>query len=199
VDVVPDWSVSGRLEVRSYRTCFDLERRIHRIDRWRLPVPWGVPLRGVVYALAALAAIFVGGALPLVGGAIGALPAPLRLVVLPVGVAVMLFRWRVDGRPAHRALVALARQSLGGQQIASYRRRRSVAATRYAIVAVARDAPDSGARARVVGPARVTVRGCAEVGRSRLWRRRLVVRPDLSLDRTVDVDVARGEVLEVAR
>ena len=31
--------------IRSYRVCFSLERRIYKIDRWRLPVPWGVPLR----------------------------------------------------------------------------------------------------------------------------------------------------------
>ena len=189
--------MSGRLEVRSYRTCFDLERRIHRIDRWRLPMPWGVPLRGVAYALAVLAAVSVGSALPVVGGALGTLPVPLRLVVMPVGVAVALFRWRVDGRPAHRGLLALARQAL--REIAGYRHRRSTDA-RYARVALARDATDCATRrARVVGPARVTVRGCAEVGRSRRSRRRVVVRPGPSLDRSVDVDVAAGEVLEVAQ
>ena len=45
-----------RMEIRSYRAVFDLERRIYRIDRLRLN-PAGVPVRGIVYFLALLAAI----------------------------------------------------------------------------------------------------------------------------------------------
>ncbi len=63
--------------------------RIYRVDRWMLPVPGGVPLRGVAYFAVALAAILVLEALPLVGGVVGALTAPLRYVVLPLAVAVL--------------------------------------------------------------------------------------------------------------
>ena len=42
-------SGDGRIEVRSYRTVFDLERRLYRIDRLRLN-PGGVPVRGIVTA-----------------------------------------------------------------------------------------------------------------------------------------------------
>ena len=46
------------MEIRSYRAVFDLERRIYRVDRMRLN-PAGVPVRGIVYFLALLAAIVV--------------------------------------------------------------------------------------------------------------------------------------------
>lgn len=190
--------MSGRTEVRSYRLCFDLERRIHSVDRWRIPVPWGVPLRGVGYALAALAAILVAAATPGIGTPVGALPAPLRLFLIPVGVAVVLVRWRLDGRPAHRALVALVRQSLGPRRLRAYRRFRPESSeVSYAAVAVARDVSSGGrGRARVVGPARLSVSGCDGVRRRR-GRRRRVVRAGVSGGSVVEVDVAAGEVLEV--
>jgi len=36
------------LQIRSFRVVFDLERRLHKIDRWRIPLPYGVPVRGLV-------------------------------------------------------------------------------------------------------------------------------------------------------
>jgi hypothetical protein len=192
--------MSGRLEVRSFRVCFDLERRIHRVDRWRLPVPWGVPLRGVAYALVALAVMLAAGVLPGVGLLVGALPAPLRWVVLPVGVAVVLVRWRLDGRPAHRALLAIVRQQFGPQTLQGYSRCRrgraeARAEARYAPVALARDRYTGGLRrGRVVGPAQVSVRGCAGV---RQRGRRLVVETGGQEAGLVAVDVADGQVLEV--
>ena len=54
----------SELVIRSYRLCFELERRIHSIDRWRIPVPYGVPLRGVAYGVATLAAVLVAGRVP---------------------------------------------------------------------------------------------------------------------------------------
>lgn len=187
--------MSGPLEVRSYRLCFDLERRIHRIDRWRLPVPWGVPLRGVVYGLLALAVVLLLSAAPVLGTVVGGLPTPLRLMVIPVGAAVGLVRWRLDGRVADRALVAVARQSLGPRTLSAYRRRRAVSEATYVPVVLARDA-DSGSlrRARVVGPARLAIRGCDGVRRR---GRRLVVGPVQSHECRVDVDVATNQVLEV--
>jgi hypothetical protein len=188
--------VSGGVEVRSFRVCFDLERRIHRVDRWRLPVPWGVPLRGVAYALIALAAILIAGVMPGVGLVVDALPAPLRWVVLPVGVAVVLVRWRLDGRPAHRALIAVVRQQLSPRTLRAYSRRRSKpAAARYAPVALGRDGYSGRlGRGRVVGPARVSVRSCEGTRRR---GRRLVVEADAETAELVAVDVADGQVLEV--
>ena len=41
------------IQLRSFRVCFQLERRLHRIDRFRLPFPYGLPLRGLGYVLEA--------------------------------------------------------------------------------------------------------------------------------------------------
>src|SRR5262249_27722777 len=46
---VPDGR-GDALVITSYRTVFRYERRLYRIDRWRLPAPAGVPLRSLLYA-----------------------------------------------------------------------------------------------------------------------------------------------------
>ncbi|MEA2395333.1 MAG: hypothetical protein QOJ82_3224 [Solirubrobacteraceae bacterium] len=99
-------SGESRVQVRSYRTVFDLERRLYRIDRWRLN-PGGVPVRGVVYAvvLAVLAAVAM--TLPLVGAALGVVPWPLRHLLLPGMLAAALTLVRIDGRAVHVALGSL--------------------------------------------------------------------------------------------
>jgi TcpE family len=91
-----------RLIVRSYRRVFEVDRRIYRVDRWALPVPGGVPLRGVGYFALALVAVVAAGVLPGLGGVVGALSAPLRYVVVPVAVAVLGTQAAPDGRVAHR-------------------------------------------------------------------------------------------------
>jgi hypothetical protein len=101
-------SLAGRdgIEIRSFRVVFQIERRLHKFDRWRLPLPYGVPVRGIAYAAVTLLAIVLAGQLPGLGALLGAVPAPLRFVLLPLGVATLLARVRVDGRPAHRFLHA---------------------------------------------------------------------------------------------
>lgn len=91
-----------RLTVRSYRRVFHVDRRIYRIDRWAIPVPGGVPLRGVFYFVAALLAVLVLSALPLAGAVLAALDPPLRYVVLPLAVAALGTQVAPDGRLAHR-------------------------------------------------------------------------------------------------
>jgi hypothetical protein len=108
------------MEIRSYRAVFDLERRIYRVDRLRLN-PGGVPLRGVVYCLALLAALALLGALPLLGAAVRALPWYLRDLVLPAGGAALLTMIRVEGRPFHLAAAALLRHALGPRHLAGLR------------------------------------------------------------------------------
>src|SRR4051794_7662332 len=99
----------GPLQIRSYRVVFDLERRIHRIDRFRVPLPYGLPLRSLAYAVVALAAVVVAGRVPALGAAVSALPAPARLVLLPVAISCGLTRLRVDGRSAHAAAACWVR------------------------------------------------------------------------------------------
>ena len=73
---------SRLMEIRSYRRVFDLERRIYRVDRLRLN-PGGIPVRGVVYFLAILAATLIAGRLPLLASVARLLPWYLRDLALP--------------------------------------------------------------------------------------------------------------------
>src|SRR4051812_519566 len=84
--------------IRSYRRVFEVDRRIYRVDRWALPVPGGVPLRAVGYFLAALLGVLLLGRVPLVAD----VSAPIRLVVIPLALAVLGTQAAPDGRAAHR-------------------------------------------------------------------------------------------------
>src|SRR5689334_19546995 len=95
-------AMSERLVIRSYRRVFEVDRRIYRVDRWALPVPGGVPLRGLGYFVATILVLLGVGRLPVVGDLVGALSPPLRLVVLPLAVAVLGTQAAPDGRSAHR-------------------------------------------------------------------------------------------------
>src|SRR4051812_11298342 len=95
-----------RITLRSYRLAFQLERRLHRIDRFRIPVPYGVPLVGLAYGAAAAVGVVVLSGLPVAGELADRLPWPMRLILVPALVAHLLCRTRDDGRPTHDALVA---------------------------------------------------------------------------------------------
>ena len=160
------------MEIRSFRVVFALERRIHRVDRFRIPLPYGLPVRAAVYALVALALIVLAGRLPAVGGLIGLLPAPLRFVALPAAIGFLLSRARVDGRPAHRFLVSYARHRCAPRYISAFRHI---------------DPPGQAIRftdpitfvpdwRRVVGPARLRLTEAAELEQRR-GGAHLVIRP----------------------
>ncbi len=104
------------VEIRSYRSVFDLERRIYRIDRLRLN-PGGVPVRGAVYFIVLLLATLTAGAVPLLGVAVRALPWYLRELAVPVGLAALLTVIRVEGRPFHLAARALVRYASGPRRL----------------------------------------------------------------------------------
>jgi hypothetical protein len=110
------------IEIRSYRSVFDLERRIYRIDRLRLN-PGGVPVRGAVYFIVLLLAALLAGALPLVGVGMRALPWYLRELALPAGMAVLLTAIRIEGRPFHLAARAMARYAAGPRRLVGMRAR----------------------------------------------------------------------------
>jgi hypothetical protein len=151
--------MAERLIVRSYRRVFRIDRRIYRVDRWALPVPGGVPLRGLAYFMAALALVLVAGALPAIGSLVGELSPPLRYAVLPLAVAVLGTQAAPDGRLAHRfAWSWLARRLRSRRRSAG----RTVPLEREALawdgtLATVWDehAPQLH-RGRVHGPARVT-------------------------------------------
>lgn len=147
------------VQIRSFRVCFRLERRIHKIDRWRIPLPFGVPLRGLGYAAVALFAILFLARLPLAGDVLGLLPAPFRYAILPAGVAYALTRWEIDGRAAHTAGLALLRMRLEPARLSAFRPVPPPGPVSLDDVTVASDARGARLRrAEVVGPARMIVR-----------------------------------------
>jgi hypothetical protein len=95
-------------EIRSYRRVFDLERRVYTIDRMRLN-PSGVPVRGFVYLVVAVACSFLLARMPLIGEPLKILPWFVRDVGAPAAVAAALTVIRLDGRAFHHG----ARASLG--------------------------------------------------------------------------------------
>jgi hypothetical protein len=104
------------MEIRSYRAVFDLERRIYRIDRLRLN-PTGVPVRGVVYFLAAAALCALISAVPGVDLIAGAIPWYMREIALPGGLAALLAMLRIDGRPFHVAALSMLAHAMAPREV----------------------------------------------------------------------------------
>jgi hypothetical protein len=139
----------NKVTLRSYRLAFELERRLHRIDRFRIPVPYGIPLVALAYAAAVAIGLVVIGSLPLVGALLGVLPWPVRLILLPGVITRALCHRRADGRPAHEAIVACMMFLLRPRRLVGLER----APTRdvdLGVVAVAPDERSAGYRAGVV-------------------------------------------------
>lgn len=156
----------GRLRLRSYRLAFELERRIHRIDTFRIPLPYGLPLSALGWGTGVLLLMVLASGMPGLGAALAGLPWPLRLIFVPGLAAHLLCREGGDGRPIHECLLARLAFLARGHR-------------RVALCALTRDAPPSSAvpcvpdertdayRAGVVrGPAAVALRqpGRVELG-----------------------------------
>ena len=94
--------MSDRITIRSYARVFRLDRRLYRVDRWLLPVPGGVPLRGCAYFASALLAILILGKFPVIGLILDVIPAPFRYFIIPLGAAVIGAQLTPDGRLPHR-------------------------------------------------------------------------------------------------
>lgn len=109
-----------RIEVRSYRNVFALERRIYRVEGVRLN-PGGIPIRGVVYFVTLLAGLLALGDLPVTGWLLALLPWYARDLALPAGAAALLALVRVEGRTCHLAGHALLRFALSPRQLRGLR------------------------------------------------------------------------------
>jgi hypothetical protein len=192
--------MSDRLIVRSYRRVFEVDRRIYRVDRWVLPVPGGVPLRGVVYFVFALLAVLAAQRLPVISAVLGGVSPPLRFVVVPFGVALLGTQAAPDGRASHRFARDWLRLRLRSRRRCAGRtvpldgeavRWDGVLATRWDA-----DAPAlHGTRIR--GPARITFAVAVSVSQRR--RGRVVVRSRTQGPRGDAVVIGAGQVLEVRR
>ena len=145
------------LRIRSYRVVFRLERRLHRLGQWRVPLPHGLPLAGLGHFALALAAVLALGRLPLAESLLALFPAPARYALIPAATAYLLARWRPDGRSPHRAGAALLRLRLGPARLAGPRAAR-LGPVRLANLSLV---PDAGGarlvRARVRGPVRLAL------------------------------------------
>jgi hypothetical protein len=146
------------IEIRSYRSVFEVERRIYRVDRVRLN-PGGVPVRGAVYFLALLLASLLVAALPLVGALARLLPWYVCYLALPAGAAALLSAVRIDGRSFHVAAWALlAYAAQPGRMLGDGRGLQPIARWRPGEVVVLPDGSEGGLRRMLcTGPARVRV------------------------------------------
>lgn len=155
-------------EIRSFRTVFDLERRIYRIDRLRLN-PTGVPVRGVVYFLALAACSLLFARLPLVDVIACAAPWYLREVALPAALAALFTLISIEGRPFHLAAQSLLRFALGPRELSGLRPRhvsdRRLLPAELVFIADGSDARVR--RLRYTGPGRVRMRASRR-GRGRV-------------------------------
>lgn len=147
------------IPIRSFRVCFQLERRIHKIDRWRIPLPFGVPVRGLAYAAAALVAVAMLSGMVVIGDILHTLPAPVRLVVLPVAAAYALTRWEIDGRPAHAVARSWVRLHTGRSRLSAFRPSVEPGRVTLGAVTVAPDEQGASLRPAVItGPVRIVLR-----------------------------------------
>lgn len=165
----------GTVVIRSFRLAFEVERRIHKIDRWRIPIPYGLPLRSLGYAAIALAVVLVLGKLAPVGLALDALPWPIRFGVLPAAAAQLLTQVEIDGRPAHEVAVAWLRVRTGGRRVVGLAPVRAPARDAFGSIAVVPDERSADYRAgSVIGAGTVILRQHAELTPR---GRRLIVQP----------------------
>ncbi|WCB95695.1 hypothetical protein DSM104299_04444 [Baekduia alba] len=187
----------NKVTLRSYRLAFELERRLHRIDRFRIPVPYGIPLVALAYAAAVAVALVIAGSLPLAGALLGVLPWPVRLILLPGVITRALCHRRADGRPAHEAIIAYMMFLLGPRRLVGLERA-PVRDVDLGVVAVASDERSAGYRAGVVrGPGTVLLRCPARLElRGRVLR--LAGTDDTLLSEPQEVALSSGMRLEVA-
>jgi hypothetical protein len=102
-DAPPD----RRVLIRSYALVFRMQRKLFKLDRWRLPLPGGLEIRAIVYAIVVLLADLISSRLVLIGPLTDKLPAPLHWAILPGLVVFVLVKLEVEGRPPHRVLASL--------------------------------------------------------------------------------------------
>jgi TcpE family len=149
------------IQVRGYRRVFRIERRLHRFDRWRIPYPHGVPLRGIGYFVVLEFCVLLMDQLPGVGEMLSLVHPSLVYLGVPLGGAVLLMQARIDGRPPHHVLASLVAYHLRPRCLAGLEPcpGEGEVITPFDDVTVAHDAREAFVvRGRVRGPATVVFR-----------------------------------------
>jgi hypothetical protein len=112
---------SGKLVIRSFRLVFDRGyRRLFKIDRYRLPFAYGLPILGILYAALVALALVCAGKVPIAGPALAAVPPPIHWVAIPVGLAMVMLHWRPDGLKPHVALWAWLEAALTVKELSCW-------------------------------------------------------------------------------
>lgn len=189
------------MEIVSYRTVFDLDRRVYRIDRLRLN-PGGVPLRGIVYFLAIVAVLLLAAKLPLLGSLAQALPWYFRDLAIPAAIAALFSVIRIEGRSFHMAVRALIRYCLSARHLAGGQACVIPGERWYpGELLVLPDGSDARLRRlRYTGAGAVRINAAhirSEYGAS--WRRGLLGPPRITIEALTDRPApARGQVIVLA-
>lgn len=157
---------SRGIQLRGYRRVFRIERRLYKFDRWRIPYPHGVPLRGIGYFLAVEFGVVVLSRLPAVGALVGLWGPLISFLGVPLLAAFVLMQGWIDGRPPHHALASVIAWWIAPRDLAGLAPcpRRGSEIVPVAEVTVAFDARESfPVPGRVRGPAQLTFRYPGEV------------------------------------
>src|SRR3954452_22230344 len=152
---------SGRVVIRSFRLVFDRGyRRLFRIDRYRLPFAYGLPILGILYAALVALGLLLVAKLPVAGPALAALPPPIHWVALPVGLSMVMLHWRPDGLKPHAALWAWLEAAVTVRDLSCWQpAERDADALELGEIACAPDGREARYRlGRVSGPAEVLLR-----------------------------------------
>lgn len=166
-----------RKRIRRYQSVTDrVTRRIYKLDRWRVPLPGGLPAISLGYLAGWFVAVALAMKLPLVGHALGLLPPSLVWVAIPLLGAWAFTTLRIDGRAPHRAGAGALSFWLRPKELAGLRPC-PPPGTELAPLTELAVAPsgDEAAyrRGRVPGPARLTLRYPARVAFGYSLRTRL--------------------------
>jgi hypothetical protein len=107
------------IEVPSFGSVTDFERRLYRIDRIRLN-PSGVPFRGLLYLACCEALIWMLAALPPFSLVLDVLPWYFQFLGVPIGLAYIFTVAKLEGRFFHRAIGPILRHRLGAKHLTGF-------------------------------------------------------------------------------
>ena len=188
---------SGKVVIRSFRLVFDRGyRRLFKIDRYRLPFAYGLPILGIGYAAGVALALVLAAKLPIAGPALTAVPPPIHWVAIPVGLSMVMLHWRPDGLKPHTALWAYVDSVSTVRELSCWKpAERDIDALDLGEIACAPDGREGRYRAgRVSGPGKVLLRYPA-----RAWQRGRRLHVEQTSDHALfvgtQVTLRRGEVL----